>query len=68
MQSSSVSDHSGSDGSDPHFSVDRLINGAFNFRGSIYKMEDIRYLVSGLRLLYVCSGLRRNGDITDCAH
>ena len=38
----------------------------YPFRGSGYSFSDVRHLLSGLTLLYLCSGLVRDGNVSDC--
>ena len=46
--------------------MESFINVAFNFRGTSYSFNDVCNITRGIRLLFLCSGLLRDGDVSDC--
>ena len=50
------------------FSMVDFINGQHWYAGNSYSWVDILRIVDGIKILYLCSGLLRPGDVTDCCN
>ena len=50
------------------FSMVDFINGQYWYAGNSYSWVDILRIVDGIKILYLCSGLLRPGDVTDCCN